>query len=78
LGELVKAGLPVPPGFVITAQAYQLFTTVSGLSQKIMHSLEKLDVDDTAALQAKSKEVQRMILDTEMPANIREEIIKGL
>lgn len=77
LGELVKAGLPVPPGFVITAQAYQLFTTVSGLSQKIMHSLEKLDVDDTAALQAKSKEVQRMILDTEMPANIREEIIKA-
>ena len=77
LGELVKAGLPVPPGFVITAQAYQLFTTVSGLSQKIMHSLEKLDVDDTAALQAKSKEVQRMILDTEMPANIRAEIIKA-
>ena len=49
LGELVKAGLPVPPGFVVTAQAYQLFTTVSELSQKLSHSIEGLDVDDTSS-----------------------------
>lgn len=77
LGELVKAGLPVPPGFVVTAQVYQLFTTVSGLSQKIMHSLEKLDVDNTAALQAKANEIQQMIIRTDVPANIRDEIIKA-
>ncbi len=69
--------MPVPPGFVVTAQAYQLFTTVSGLSQKIMHSIEKLDVDNTAALQAKAKEIQQMIIDTEVPSNIRNEIIKA-
>jgi len=77
LGELVKAGLPVPPGFVVTAQAYQLFTTVSGLSQKISHSIEGLDVDSTAALQAKAKEIQEMIVATDMPANIQSEIIKA-
>lgn len=77
LGELVKAGLPVPPGFVVTAQAYQLFTTVSELSQKIAHSIEGLDVDDTAALQAKAKEIQGMIIATEVPANIKTEIIKA-
>jgi pyruvate,water dikinase len=77
LGELVKAGLPVPPGFVITAQAYQLFTTVSELSQKIAHSIEGLDVDSTSALQAKAKEIQEMIIATDMPANIKSEIIKA-
>lgn len=77
LGELVRAGLPVPPGFVVTAQAYQLFTTVSGLSQKIMHSMEGLDVDDTAALQAKAKEIQQMIIATEVPDNIKSEIVKA-
>ncbi|MDD5313397.1 MAG: phosphoenolpyruvate synthase [Dehalococcoidia bacterium] len=77
LGELVKAGLPVPPGFVITAQAYQLFTTVSGLSQKISHAVEELNVDDTAQLQAKAKEIQELIINTDMPLNIRSEIIKS-
>ena len=77
LGELVKAGLPVPPGFVVTAQAYQLFTTVSGLSQQIMHSIEGLDVDDTAALQAKAREIQQMIVAADIPANIKSEIVKA-
>jgi len=77
LGELVKAGLPVPPGFVVTAQAYLLFTTEIGLSQKIVHAMEGLDVDDTAALQAKAREVQEMIIGTEMPATIKSEILKA-
>jgi len=77
LGELVKAGLPVPPGFVVTAQAYLLFTTESGLSQKIAHAMEGLNVDDTAALQAKAREVQGMIIGTEMPAIIKSEILKA-
>ena len=77
LGELVKAGLPVPPGFVVTAQAYLLFTTEIGLSQKIVHAMEGLDVDDTAALQAKAREVQEMIIGTEMSANIKNEILKA-
>ena len=77
LGELVKAGLPVPPGFVVTAQAYLLFNTESGLSQKIVHAMEGIDVDDTVALQAKAREVQEMIIGTEMPATIKSEILKA-
>ncbi|MGA2367927.1 MAG: phosphoenolpyruvate synthase [Dehalococcoidia bacterium] len=77
LGELVKAGLPVPPGYVITAQAYLLFTTESGLSQKISHAIEGLDVDDTLALQAKAKEIQDMITNADMPSVIKSEIIKA-
>jgi len=77
LGELVKAGLPVPPGYVITAQAYLLFITESGLSQKIVHAIEGIDVDDTSALQTKAKEVQDLIIGSEMPATIKSEILKA-
>ena len=77
LGELVKAGLPVPPGFVITAQAYQLFITERGLSQKIARHIEDLNVDDTSQLQGKAKELQELITGTDMPAKIRSEIIKA-
>ncbi|MHB8084243.1 MAG: phosphoenolpyruvate synthase [Dehalococcoidia bacterium] len=77
LGELVKAGLPVPGGFVITAQAYLLFTTESGLSQKLSHAIEGLDVDDNTVLQSKAKEIQDMITNSDMPAVIKSEIIKA-
>ena len=77
LGELVKAGLPVPGGFVITAQAYLLFTTESGLSQRISHAIEGLDVDDNAVLQSKAKEIQDMITNADMPSVIKSEIIKA-
>ncbi len=77
LGELVKAGLPVPPGYVITAQAYLLFTTAGGLSQRIAHAIEGINVDDTPALQAKAKEIQDLIIGSEMPANIKGEILKA-
>ncbi|MBN1374806.1 MAG: phosphoenolpyruvate synthase [Dehalococcoidia bacterium] len=77
LGELLKAGLPVPGGFVVTAQAYLLFTTESGLSQKISRSIEGVNVDDTNALQAKAREVQEMIIGTDMPATIRNEILQA-
>ncbi len=77
LGELVKAGLPVPPGYVITAQAYLLFTTAGGLSQRIAHAIEGINVDDTPALQAKAKEIQDLIIGSEMPANIKSEILKA-
>lgn len=77
LGELTAAGLPVPPGFVVTAQAYQLFTTVSGLSQSIASEMEGLNVDDTMELQTRAKEIQQMIIRTDMPSNIKNEIIKA-
>ena len=32
LGELTNAGIPVPPGFVITAGTYQKFITETGIS----------------------------------------------
>ena len=35
LGEMTNAGIPVPPGFIVTAQAYFDFVEKSGLVDKI-------------------------------------------
>ncbi|MFL5802753.1 MAG: PEP/pyruvate-binding domain-containing protein, partial [Roseiflexaceae bacterium] len=34
LGELINAALPVPPGFVVTASAYQTLLDVNGLGER--------------------------------------------
>lgn len=36
LGELVRAGLPVPPGFVLTTAAYREFVRASGIGAEIL------------------------------------------
>lgn len=51
LGELTQAGIPVPPGFVITSATYQKFMDETGITQKIMDILDALDVNNNKELQ---------------------------
>ncbi len=59
LGELTRAGVPVPPGFVVTAPAYRDYLERAGLGAYIAETLAGLDVSDRAALQEASHMVQR-------------------
>src|SRR5450631_1912396 len=54
LGELSRAGLPVPEGFVIGAPAYADYCEETGLRQRLAGVLDGLDVEDTEALGASS------------------------
>jgi len=36
LGELTRAGLPVPPGFVLTTAAYRAFVTENDLDERVV------------------------------------------
>ena len=42
LGELINAGLPVPPGFIVTAGAYNAHLESSGLKDIIAEGLKIL------------------------------------
>lgn len=48
LGELVHAGFPVPPGFVVTTAAYDLFVTHNHLDQTIAGVFDGRAGDDAA------------------------------
>lgn len=74
LGEMVQAGFPVPDGFVVTAQAYFRFIKENSLEQKIRQILKSLDVNKSQDLQKAAKEVQKVILQAKMPADLAKEI----
>ncbi len=74
LGEMTSIGLPVPKAFVVTAQAFRRFLVESGLEDKIFRKLERLDVDDTDALESVSREVQDFVLNAAIPDHIRDDI----
>jgi len=77
LGEMTQAGIPVPPGFVVTAQAYEYFVNETGLFQKILDILEETDVDEAEQLQSAGEKIRNMIKETPMLPDIKEETLKA-
>ncbi len=74
LGELTQAGIPVPPGFVITAETYHTFVQEAGLDRVITSTLDGLDYNDSAALQRCADIIMNAILEAPMPPAIATEI----
>jgi len=74
LGEMTNAGIPVPPGFIVTAAAYFDFVEKAKISDSIRQLLQPLDVNDSKKLQSTAKKVQQVILAAAMPPEIAEEI----
>ncbi|MFC1899097.1 phosphoenolpyruvate synthase [Chloroflexota bacterium] len=74
LGEMTNAGIPVPPGFIVTADAYFHFIKVTNLMDKIRSLLEPVDVDDSRQLQNVAAEVRNLIATAKMVPEIAEKI----
>ncbi len=70
LGELTQAGIPVPPGFVVTAQAYEYFMEEAGINDKVMEILDQIDVNDTKQLQEAAEEIKKIIIDSPIPDDL--------
>jgi pyruvate, water dikinase len=75
LGEMTRAGLPVPPGFVVTVDAYERFAMASGLRAAIAARLRKVDIDDTAALEQAARDARSLVLESEIPDDVRAAVI---
>jgi pyruvate,water dikinase len=74
LGELTRAGLPVPPGFVITAAAYLDAMEAGGVRRQLQELLERLDGAAPEAVAAAGEEARALIGKVEVPAGIAGEI----
>ncbi|MBQ6349555.1 MAG: phosphoenolpyruvate synthase [Methanobrevibacter sp.] len=77
LGELTQAGIPVPPGFVVTAETYEKFMEDSGINGQVMDILDKIDINDTKALQAASEEIKSLIVATPIPEDMTTLIVEA-
>jgi len=73
LGEMINAELPVPRGFVVTAQAFREFIEKTGIMERLFKTLE-VNVEDPKALDKASASAKKLIMDTPMPGNIEKAI----
>ncbi|MEB3847185.1 MAG: phosphoenolpyruvate synthase, partial [Desulfurococcales archaeon] len=78
LGEMIKAGIPVPPGFVVTSDAYKDFVLETGIAGYIKHILETVIVSGKPQEYEKASELIRSkFMRATVPHAIREQIIEA-
>src|SRR3989338_9586627 len=61
LGELIQAGFPIPPGFIVTAPAYFRVIETNGLQPKIKALLAGLNPHQPQSLNSVSKQIKKLI-----------------
>lgn len=77
LGELTQAGIPVPPGFVVIADAFEHFCAQADLTQEIDAILNDVDTRVVHTVEKASSRIQALILNAKMPDDIAREILAG-
>lgn len=74
LGEVVREGLPVPPGFVVTTDAYGAFVAIPSLRDEIAAALGQLDTSKSKNVEAASQRIRAAFDRTDFPPELRKEI----
>lgn len=73
LVALTSAGMPVPPGFAVTTEAYTSFIETAGIADDIHALLEGLDADDTVAVDEVSARIRDEIVRRPVPQPVHDD-----
>lgn len=77
LGEMTRAYIPVPPGFVLLADAFERFLQETDLNAEIDTILHTADQKEMHTIEHASEKIQDLILGAKMPADVAAEIKMG-
>ncbi len=69
LGELTRAGFPVPDGYVVTASAFE--QVLAALGQQASGEIERLSPGDHAAIDRAAASIRRRIENAPLPPGLR-------
>jgi pyruvate,water dikinase len=70
LGELQRAGIAVPPGFVVRTSAFERFLQELERTAPVRGRVEALQPDELAEIQACSRDLRRRIEVASLPADV--------
>ncbi|MBI2871849.1 MAG: phosphoenolpyruvate synthase [Chloroflexi bacterium] len=77
LGALTEAGAPVPPGFIVTTDAYSRFLRDSSLTETISRILHSLDHNEGAVLESASSRIKGFVSSAPFPDDIAREAVEA-
>jgi pyruvate,water dikinase len=75
LGELLSAGIAVPPGFAVAASAFRTFVEAAGLEGMIAAAMSRASTGDVDAISAASKTIGEALRFAPLPDAVRAELV---
>ncbi|MDQ2087307.1 PEP/pyruvate-binding domain-containing protein [Herbivorax sp. ANBcel31] len=76
LGEMIKAGLPVPEGFVVSTDAYDKFIEANNFKDKIENILKNINKDNLKEMEKASNKIQELFEAGSIPEDVLFDINK--
>jgi pyruvate,water dikinase len=77
LAQLIRAGFPVPGGFLITTHAYHLYVVTHNLEEWILQTAKSASSDDPAKLEEVSAAIRKRFAAGSMPSTLTDSIRKA-
>lgn len=74
LGEMLRAGISIPPGFALKTDSYVEFITSARIEKDIFKILSTADPDNPTSLNDASTQIRNLMEKTTMPSQIADEI----
>jgi pyruvate,water dikinase len=78
LGELARAGIAVPPGFVLKTAAFERFIEALERESTVRERVESLKSEDLGAITALSAELRARFAATPLPADVADAIASAV
>lgn len=75
LVSMTAAGMPVPPGFVVTTASFDAFVHEAGIAQEITTLLGDLDADDITAVNRVSAAIRDDLCSRPVPSAVRNAVV---
>lgn len=76
LGEMLRLGVPVPPGFAISSAAYRRFAEVTGLLDEVSRHVGGLgELKEVAQFEDASYALRQMVREKEIPEDVAAEVV---
>ncbi len=77
LGEMSRAGISVPAGFVIVSDAFKEFLKVNNLLAEIDAAFDEIDESKIHTIETASEKIRALIGRAEIPKPIQEEVLRA-
>jgi len=77
IARLHTMGLPVSPGFIVSADVFRAFLLKTAIGAYVDEALAYLSVNDEGALKVVTDDIQQMVVSTPIPDQLREFIVEA-
>jgi len=75
LGEMIKAGFPVPYGFCVTTESFKEFIKHNNLSDFISQVIKDANLDNISQI---GERIREQVKQSEIPAEVAQEIVAAI